>query len=326
MSEGLNLSIVSGSEEQGGPERKMTVGERLAQTRCEQELTVEQIAGQLKWSPRQIAEIEAGNYSVFPDMLTVRGFVRTYAKILKIDSVPLLEELNVEIEKLPSKTIDRPKLDMPFPAGDMPWRHNSNPQKNIAVVFVILLCLLAAFVYRDALLNIEHSIFPPKPEILTSNVEPVPVKSEVQEVVSTPDNNAAAGNGSATPVASDQKNEPVVMQNSIATADAVSHPGIDAVNQAKAVAQSQKQLVVQGANADVLVFNFRQDSWLQIKRSDGSVLSSHLYKAGSEESFAVTEPLNLVIGNAPGVDAKLRGQKLVFPLQVGSNVVNLSIK
>lgn len=323
MSEVVKLSIVAGAEEQGMPDKKMTVGERLVQARVQQELTVDQVAGQLKWSTRQIAEIEAGNYSVFPDMLTVRGFVRTYAKILKIDSAPLLEELNVEIEKLPSKTIDRPKLDMPFPAGDMPWRHNSSPQKIIAVVFVILLCLLAAFVYRDALLNIERSIFPPKSEILTANVD---VKSDVQEVVSTPNSNSAVGNSPATPVVSDQKNEPVAMQNSIATAEAAIRPGSEAVNQANAVAQSQKQPVVQGANADALVINFRQDSWLQIKRADGTVLSSHLYKAGSEESFAVTEPLNLVIGNAPGVDAKLRGQKLAFPQQIGSNVVNLSIK
>ena len=79
-------------------------------------------------------------------------------------------------------------------------------------------------------------------------------------------------------------------------------------------------------STDVLSLNFRQDSWLQIKRADGSILISHLYKAGSEETIPVAEPLSLVIGNAPGVDAKLRGQKLILPAQPGSNVANLSVK
>jgi cytoskeleton protein RodZ len=189
--------------------------------------------------------------------------------------------------------------------------------------------LLAAFVYRDALLNFEHGIFPPKPEVLTTSIEPAPVKADVVPAASTPDSNAAVGMNQAASeprLTADQKDEPVVMHNSVVPPESVVPVGREPVNQTQAVQQSQKQLASDGTAANALVFSFRQDSWLQIKRADGSVLVSHLYKAGSEEAFTVAEPLNLVVGNAPGVDAKLRGQKLVFPQQIGSNVVNLNVK
>jgi len=329
MSDVVKLSIVAGTDEQGSPAINLTVGARLAHARNQQELSVEQVAGQLKWSPRQISEIEAGHYSVFPDMLTVRGFVRTYAKILKIDSTPLLEELNNEFEKLPVKSIDRPKLDMPFPAGGMPWRHNSNPQKIIAGVFLILLCLLAAFVYRDALLKFERSIFPAKSEVEPAMTEPVSVNTINTAVPNTQDGNKEVGMAvvaAAPEVKSEQKDTAVLPQDMTAKNESTVQHDTSVAKPGNTVAQSQVQLTPDAATKDFLLIKFKQDSWLQIKRIDGSVLISHLYTAGSEESFAVTEPLNLVIGNAPGVEAKLRGQKLVLPAQAGSNVVNLSIK
>ena len=302
MSEPAKLSIVFGADEHGVPESKLTVGQRLAAARTGQELTVEQVAGQLKWSVRQIAEIEAGNYSVFPDMLTVRGFVRTYAKYLKIDSTPLLSELAREFEKLPAKAIDRPKLDTPFPTGGMPWRHHNNPQKFVAMGLVICLCLIAAFVYRDALFKVEHGIFPAKAtaEPVQAEPTPVPVPATTQMVQS------GAAASPEPKIETSVKNE--------------------AALQTEVAPQANNLPAPVAGSPDALVFNFRQDSWLQIKHADGSVLLSHLYKAGSEEVFSVTEPLFLVIGNAPGVDARLRGQKLLLPLQPGSNVVNLSIK
>jgi cytoskeleton protein RodZ len=53
----------------------------------------EQVAEQLKWAPRQVLALESDDYQALPGIATVRGFVRAYAKLLKLDPAPLLAQL-----------------------------------------------------------------------------------------------------------------------------------------------------------------------------------------------------------------------------------------
>ena len=55
-------------------------------------------------------------------------------------------------------------------------------------------------------------------------------------------------------------------------------------------------------------------------------MTSGIFKGGSQEIFKVDSPMTVIIGNAPGVEASLRGQNLELKSQFDSNVVNLSIK
>lgn len=62
--------------------------------------SVEQVADQLKLAPRQVVALEAGDYASLPSPAVTRGFVRVYAKLLKIDAAPLVSmiELNMPPE------------------------------------------------------------------------------------------------------------------------------------------------------------------------------------------------------------------------------------
>jgi cytoskeleton protein RodZ len=51
------------------------------------------VAGRLKFAPRQITALEEGNFAQLPEMAFVRGFVRSYAKLLQLDAEPLLDAL-----------------------------------------------------------------------------------------------------------------------------------------------------------------------------------------------------------------------------------------
>ena len=64
-------------------------GARLAAARNASGWTVDQVATQLKITRHQILAIEADDYDVLPAPAIVRGFVRAYAKLLKLDSAPL---------------------------------------------------------------------------------------------------------------------------------------------------------------------------------------------------------------------------------------------
>lgn len=70
-------------------------GQTLREAREARGLSVFEVAQSLKFGVRQIEALEADNYGALPPGATfLRGFVRGYAKLLKLDPVPLLELLD----------------------------------------------------------------------------------------------------------------------------------------------------------------------------------------------------------------------------------------
>ena len=57
-----------------------TAGERLKQTREQQGMSIEDVAGKLKLTPRQITAIEAEDWAALPERPFTRGFMRGYAR------------------------------------------------------------------------------------------------------------------------------------------------------------------------------------------------------------------------------------------------------
>jgi len=74
-----------------------TVGEQLKAAREAQKLTVTQVADMTKIRSDHIRAIDQGNYDVFSAPVYIRGFVRTYASALKLDTTLILAQLNQEL-------------------------------------------------------------------------------------------------------------------------------------------------------------------------------------------------------------------------------------
>ena len=66
-------------------------GGALRTARESQGLSVQEIASRLRLGPKQIEAMEADNFAVLPEPTIVRGFIRNYAKQLKINAQPLLD-------------------------------------------------------------------------------------------------------------------------------------------------------------------------------------------------------------------------------------------
>jgi cytoskeleton protein RodZ len=105
-----------------------------------------------------------------------------------------------------------------------------------------------------------------------------------------------------------------------ASAAAVSETGVNAV-------PANTQVVNPAtAGGGELSLNFRQDSWVEIKRADNTVLISRLAKAGSAETVDMSQPVNIIIGNLAGVDATLRGVPVDLKAGSKTNVARLNLK
>src|SRR5215831_1592399 len=74
-----------------------TVAEQLHQAREAQRLTVEQVAEITKMRTDHLRALEEGNYDVFSAPVYIKGFVRTYSTLLKLDVAQVMTVLDAEL-------------------------------------------------------------------------------------------------------------------------------------------------------------------------------------------------------------------------------------
>jgi len=90
-----------------------TVAEQLRTMREAQGLTVYQVAEITKIRTDHIRALEEGNYDAFAAPVYIRGFVRTYAGVLKLDVPEIIATLDAELGRTE-------KFHEPPPLGDEP--------------------------------------------------------------------------------------------------------------------------------------------------------------------------------------------------------------
>jgi cytoskeleton protein RodZ len=335
-------------------------GATLAAARQKKGWSVEQVASLVKLAPRQIQAIEADNYAALPGLAVARGFVRSYAKVLGLDSHALAAAMPQEsaVQQrdhiVPQHSLSTPFSEGPLPAMMMSTRGNSSALPIIAgVVVVALLAGAAAVRWTElgtrlpqlAFLKSHHVDAATAPETAqdaqnaqsaetasselpvnarVETITPAPAEEPVKQAVPATQSPAPA----AQPPAS-TKPEPV-QPSTLAASEPASMPAPAASTAtANAPAQMASTTVPGGLNIvnskDLLRLTFREDSWVEIRRADKSTVISRLLKAGTTETFDVSDATTLIIGNAAGVDATLRGQPLDLKTPGGSNVARLNL-
>jgi len=76
-----------------------TVAEQLRRAREDQNLNIYQVAEITKIKTDHIRALESGTYDSFSAPVYIRGFVRTYAKALKLDVAQITGDLDAELSK-----------------------------------------------------------------------------------------------------------------------------------------------------------------------------------------------------------------------------------
>jgi cytoskeleton protein RodZ len=74
-----------------------------------------------------------------------------------------------------------------------------------------------------------------------------------------------------------------------------------------------------------LHLQFDDDSWVEVRQSDGKLVSSQIFRSGTEQAIDASAPLEVVIGNAPAVKASYRGKPIDLDPYTHARVAHLSI-
>ncbi len=317
-------------------------GAQLAALREARGWTTAQIAS------RQIQALEADNYAALPGMVIVRGFIRSYAKVLQADPAPILAAI-VDDTSVPTVQLsERNTLSASFSETKL------SPSGPRGVSFKVIVAAAVLAVIGVVVFAGQHLGWIPSSSSQTSKAEEKLAPVETEEVlVETPAaqpeviettvapirNESSVSNVSAvatkpsvvTPIAPVVESKPAVVDAKPAVVATVTPAPVTAAKpvvtiQAAPVVQSAAVAAVPMNSKDALAIQVRQDSWVEIKRADNSVLVSRLLKAGTSEVVAVTEPVSMVIGNAAGVDVTLRGKPVDVVTGNTSNVARLNLK
>jgi cytoskeleton protein RodZ len=75
----------------------VSVSEQLRRAREQQQLDIYQVAEITKIKTDHVRALESGNFAMFSAPVYIRGFVRTYATMLKLDVPRLLADLDTEL-------------------------------------------------------------------------------------------------------------------------------------------------------------------------------------------------------------------------------------
>ncbi|MES2260488.1 MAG: helix-turn-helix domain-containing protein [Pseudomonadota bacterium] len=319
-----------------------TPGAQLAAQREAMGLTVEQIADQLKLAPRQVTALEAGDYASLPNMAVTRGFVRAYAKVVKLDAAPLVAMIEVNTAPSTESTaapVRRERIATTFSESRFPsmTQRSSKPAGWVIGAAVVALIVAAVGAYQTGLLPgnlLGHggknsappaaASAPPVPVVTTTTVKPgtetPPLQSPNVPLVSVSPADGAAAPASTAPA--------VPPGAAPATAPVVAPPVVAPPAPAPVAAPVPAPVAAAPAaqGGGTLVVKVLEDSWVEIRRTGKPSLISRLVKAGSTETFEIDDPALLIVGKPTVVKATLRGAPLELTPVPGGTIARVNIK
>jgi len=115
------------------------VAEQLRKAREAQNLTVQHVVDITKIRTDHLLALEEGNFDVFSAPVYIKGFVRTYSTILKLDVAKVMGELEEELGQTKKFAEPPPLSDEPRGALDFVTLQLSklDPKKTVIVLVVI---------------------------------------------------------------------------------------------------------------------------------------------------------------------------------------------
>lgn len=280
MSEELQGTLDVDAGKEAGTEKTPTVGQTLRAAREAARMTVVDVAQSLKFSPRQVEQLEADDYDALPGNTIVRGFARSYARLLKLDADALLNMLDARTPNAPADVRPPDNMGVASQPGGL---RQISPLASAAIVLALAAVLLALWHF------IGPKAKPPtagvngdKPTDTQAQTIPVPIDAAptVVPAPSLPVAPAPAG-GAATESAP------------AAPAPATPLPAAPTVPPSSA-APAQPAV----ATGPMLVFLLDDRSWVEVSDATKKVLHTGESPAGTRLALAGQPPFDIVVGNA----------------------------
>ena len=301
-----------------------SIGTVLREARVHHGLSVDEVSGRIKFAPRQVEALEADDYAHLPEAVFLRGFVRSYARLLQLDAEPLLAVLPHAPEQ--SVPLEAKALtEVPFP--------NIYTERKQNIIWLAAALAVAVALALAAWLLGGKPTEQGTPEVTVSGEQNTTVETlalpEAVPISAVPEAEPMKSNaGKPRPEApAAEKPKAVEMKKA---EEAKKSPQVVAPPQPSVVPPAKpvvKPAATGGAPGQAAIrVTFDADSWVEIKDRDGKIVLSLIGHGGTEQSAAGTPPFAVNIGYASGVKLYYKGTLVDLAPYTRSEVAHLTLE
>lgn len=297
-------------------------GKRLQEVREAAHLSREEVGRNLNLDARLIAALEENDQDKLPPPAYVCGYLRSYARLLKLPEEEIVESFN-QGRELETMLVPE-NMEMHAHSG------GGAAFGKIALGLGVILVVIAVVLWHDKLPflgpqtpaeqpllegtdapppmdSLEPTPLPQSPLEqqapaleLPAAVEPAPLEDTVDEPPIGQSDGTAPAQAPAIPAPPTEPAPPDEVQES-------SEPAPQADG-----ADAQSETPVAPAEAppgqDSLRLEYSQDSWTEVRDGEDRVLVYRLVKAGESLELRGAAPFTVLLGYAPGVDVFYAGE------------------
>lgn len=287
--------------------KNLRLGEVLREARERASYDIAYVAAQTHLSKEVIQAIEDENFDRLSKRVFIRGYIRSYAKLLGVDVQPLMDAH----QKLSSDN------DIPTPVSKLAKRKQSHIEPVIiwgsAVVFVLAMGLLVAWwLNQDAEKPVELALVTESPsdQSGTVNEEQEAIGQQVTQDYLEKAHEVELGQLNPENISQQQNEIPVIENTVIVDSEAVD-------NFASLSEDSEQPLIKIIENPEDieavadrinLTMICKEESWIEILDAQERTLLRGLFQAGHTRTISGQAPLAVLLGNAPGVVLEVNGK------------------
>ena len=273
------------TEETAGDTEGPVAGERLAEARREQQVSVVEIAKELHLDEFKVRALERNEFDILGAPVFAKGYLKKYAQLVNADPDDVLTDyyqLTRSVESTPVISVrTRPRREL----TPGPW---------IAVIVVIIIAVTAYWWFTSRPLTQQ-------PEVQQEASLPEDQDSEPQ-VVTPPETEETASDEPAEPA-------PIVEDTTQPVIESTSEPVVEETPEP--VGEETSQTV--SAGQLLLLVTYTGDCWTEITDATGRRLLFALGKDGRTVELSGVEPFNVLLGNPGNVSLQVNGEEYALP-------------
>lgn len=319
------------AETSGATESNATssVGTVLRTAREAQGLTVADVAERIKFSVKQLEALEEGKREGLPEGAFLRGFVRSYARTMHLDETPLLAMMSpVQSQHGDVSAVQTGGLEfMPAQGSNKKSIYLMAAALFVAVVLALFIWNQTdeAFIEKVVVQEVNLPVLESVPSVVSATS--AVVAAEVNLIQATPVPKVVEPSKVAVAV---PKVLPAVAPVVVAKPKLVEMPVVVA-NPTSVIEKpvvEKPTLPLDQLKKRPIHIVFTQDSWMEVKDTNGELLLSRMNAAGTEKWIGGGRraPYEVAIGKAGAVKVFYKGREVDLSKYNQTGVVRLVLE
>lgn len=275
-----------------------SLGQRLTELRKERGLAIADVVQVIKYSPRQIEALESDQFDLLPDAAIVRGLIRNYARLLKVDATSLLDAYNRQVPARSGGIEVPPTTGASLPRDG--WRNE--PWRFMALGGTLIVFLIAAAIYYLWSAAPASSKEPGVGATISSAASPdTRTESGSLPVDVASSSHASPPVSTASSLVSSENKPNLIEKEGVSKAQPPSSTVSNISNASIAPNASTAPNAPNDPALRQLKFSFDDRAWVEVKDATQRTIFAQSNQPGTHQVVNGKPPFTVVVGNAPRV-------------------------